>query len=61
MSYETLASVMTVVSFAVFIGIVWWALSGRRRDAFAQAAQLPFALPDEIAPARDEPTEWSKQ
>ena len=48
--YSTLSSIFTVVSFVLFIGIVWWAWSGRRRAAFAEAANAPFALPDE-APA----------
>ena len=42
-----LSSTVTVVSFLLFIGIVLWALNGRRRAAFAQAANAPFALPDE--------------
>ena len=42
-----LSSTVTVVSFALFVGIVIWALNGRRRAAFAQAANAPFALPDE--------------
>ncbi len=45
--YSTMASVLTVVSFFVFIGIVVWAYSARRKDAFSEAAQEPFALPDE--------------
>jgi cytochrome c oxidase cbb3-type subunit 4 len=45
--YSSLASVMTVVSFFVFIGIVAWAYSGRRKAAFDAAARAPFALPDE--------------
>jgi cytochrome c oxidase cbb3-type subunit 4 len=45
--YSTLSSIFTVVSFVLFIGIVWWAWSGRRRVAFAEAANAPFALPDE--------------
>jgi len=62
--YSILASVMTVVSLTVFLGIVWWAWSGRRKDAFAQAAQEPFALPDEGGEAprgtaqRREPRAW---
>jgi cytochrome c oxidase cbb3-type subunit 4 len=45
--YTTLSSVFTVLSLVVFLGIVYWAWSGRRREAFAQAAHAPFALPDE--------------
>ncbi len=36
-------SLFTVVLFAVFIGIVLWAWSSHRRQAFDEAANLPFA------------------
>ena len=42
MEINTLRSLTTVVSFAVFIGIVWWAWSKHRSTDFEQAAQLPF-------------------
>jgi len=45
--YSILSSVATVVSFAVFIGIVLWAYSRRRHDAFRDAALAPFAVPEE--------------
>ena len=51
--YSTLSSVFTVLSFLLFVGIVLWAWSGHRQDAFAEAANAPFALPDETAGARD--------
>jgi cytochrome c oxidase cbb3-type subunit 4 len=45
--YTTLSSVFTVLSFLLFLGIIAWAWSGRRRAEFAAAANAPFALPDE--------------
>jgi cytochrome c oxidase cbb3-type subunit IV len=39
---NTLRAVATLVSFAVFIGIVWWAWSKRRSNDFSEAANLPF-------------------
>ena len=36
-------SVITVLSFLSFIGIVWWAYSARRGADFEAAANLPFA------------------
>lgn len=39
-------SIMTVVTFATFMGILWWTFSSRRSADFDVAAQLPFA--DEI-------------
>ena len=47
--YTTLSSVFTVLSFGLFVGIVGWAWSSRRRAAFAAAANAPFALPDEVS------------
>jgi cytochrome c oxidase cbb3-type subunit 4 len=46
--YSTLSSIFTVVSFFVFVGVVWWAWSARRKASFDAAAVEPFALPDEI-------------
>jgi cytochrome c oxidase cbb3-type subunit 4 len=45
--YSALSSAITVLSLCIFIGIVAWAWSGRRREAFANAANAPFALPEE--------------
>ena len=45
--FSVLGSVLTVVSFVLFAGIVGWAFSKRRREAFARAANEPFALPDD--------------
>jgi len=47
--FNVLSSVLTVVTFATFIGIVVWAYSRRRREAFTQAANAPFALPEDAA------------
>ena len=47
--YSMLSSVTTVVSLVLFVGIVGWAWSARRREAFRDAAHVPFALPDEVA------------
>ena len=43
MDIDTLRSLMTVIAFATFVGIVLWAYSGRARRRFEEAAQLPFA------------------
>lgn len=44
-----LSSIMTVVSFATFVGIVVWAFGRKRKSAFDDAARAPFALPDDDA------------
>jgi cytochrome c oxidase cbb3-type subunit IV len=46
-AYSTLASIFTVLSFVVFVGIVFWAYSARRKRSFDAAANEPFALPDD--------------
>lgn len=47
--YSILGSVFTVISFVVFIAIVIWAWSGRRKPDFDRAALEPFALPDDVS------------
>jgi cytochrome c oxidase cbb3-type subunit IV len=42
-----LSSLMTVVSLVTFIGIVVWAYNRKRKQAFDEAANAPFALPDD--------------
>ena len=42
-----LGSVTTVLSIVAFVAIVAWAWSRRRKAAFDEAANAPFALPDE--------------
>jgi cytochrome c oxidase cbb3-type subunit 4 len=42
MDVNTLRSIVTVAGLVCFLGIVWWAWSGRNRADFEQAARLPF-------------------
>ena len=42
MDINTLRSVVTVVAFLTFLGIVFWAWSARNAAGFDEAAQLPF-------------------
>jgi cytochrome c oxidase cbb3-type subunit IV len=35
-------SLTTVVTFAMFVVIVWWAYSGHRKQAYDEAARLPL-------------------
>ena len=41
--FTDMRSLYTLVSFVTFIGIVMWAYSGRRKQAYEEAANLPFA------------------
>lgn len=43
MDMNLFRGLFTVVLFFIFIGIVTWAWSKRRRKAFDEAANLPFA------------------
>ena len=49
--YTILGTATTVLAFVAFLGIVAWAWGSGRRKAFDEAANAPFALPDEV----DEP------
>ncbi len=41
--FDSASSVMTVISFVTFIGIVVWTFVLKRGADFEQAAALPFA------------------
>jgi cbb3-type cytochrome oxidase subunit 3 len=45
--YSMIGTVTTVLSFLAFLGIVGWAYSKRRGPAFEEAANAPFALPED--------------
>ena len=51
MDINTLRAAITVLSFLIFVGIIFWAVSPRNRSNFEQAALVPFtendAQPDE--------------
>jgi cytochrome c oxidase cbb3-type subunit 4 len=42
MDINDMRAFTTVISFALFIGLVVWAWSSRHRAAFEEAANLPF-------------------
>ena len=42
MDINLLRSAVTVLSLAIFMGIVWWAWSKTNAERFDQAAKLPF-------------------
>lgn len=48
LDYITLSTLMTVVMMIVFVTIVAWAYSGKRRAQFDEAARVP--LEDGAAP-----------
>ncbi len=42
MDINDLRSIVTVLMFVLFVGIVWWAYSKRRTEAYEEAARLPL-------------------
>lgn len=54
---NTLRSIVTVLALLGFLAIVAWAWSGRNKQAFDEAAQLPFA--DELEPEAEATTRGS--
>jgi cytochrome c oxidase cbb3-type subunit 4 len=51
MNYGLIHSVWTVMMLALFIGIIVWAWSARRKKQFDEAARLPLE-DDDAAPTR---------
>jgi cytochrome c oxidase cbb3-type subunit 4 len=51
--YVTFSTTMTVVMLIVFLCIVAWAYSGKRRTQFDAAARVPFD--DDVAPGHEPP------
>lgn len=47
MDAGTLGSVVTVLFFALFIGIVWWAFHRENKQKYEEAANLPFEEEDD--------------
>ncbi len=43
MDINTLRGITTVLALIAFLGVVVWAFSKRRKSAFDEAANLPFA------------------
>lgn len=48
MDINDLRSLFTVLAFATFVGIVWWAYSSKQKSSFDEAAKLAL---DEDEPA----------
>lgn len=59
MDINDLRSILTVLAFLTFAGIVWWAYSSRREAAYEEAARMPLDddspyIPDERAAGHPE-------
>ncbi|RLJ63577.1 cbb3-type cytochrome oxidase subunit 3 [Sulfurisoma sediminicola] len=51
MDINDLRSIITVLVFLAFVGIVWWAYSDRRKDAYDKAARS--VLEDDTPPSAE--------
>lgn len=49
MDINELRSLITVAGLLCFLAIIFWAYSSERRNDFAEAANLPFNDPEELA------------
>jgi cytochrome c oxidase cbb3-type subunit 4 len=47
MDINDLRSLFTVLTVLLFAGIVWWVFSGRRKQAFDEAARQPLLDDDQ--------------
>jgi cytochrome c oxidase cbb3-type subunit 4 len=52
MDFTLIDSILTVVVMVVFVGIVLWAWSGKRAQAFNEAAHLPFTEDNPVSTAK---------
>ena len=50
MDFTLLQSVWTIVVMVAFIGIVLWAWSGKRKQRFEEAANIPFDEDEQLQP-----------
>jgi len=58
MTFTLLQSLWSIVVLVTFIGIVFWAYSSKRKQAFDEAARLPFD--DEPSNDSDQPFPQNK-
>ncbi|MEE4659112.1 MAG: cbb3-type cytochrome c oxidase subunit 3 [Halieaceae bacterium] len=62
MDINTLRGLSTLLLLVAFIGLVFWVYSGRRKESYDKAANLPFAdeeahsktLKEEVGPAKNQ-------
>ena len=47
-----IGSIVTVVFFITFLGIVWWAYGGSRKARFEEDARIPFDGNEDLQPGK---------
>ena len=50
---DLIGSVVTVVFFITFLGIVWWAYGSSRKARFEEDARIPFEEADDLPPGKN--------
>jgi len=50
MDVGMIMSLWTVIAMVFFVGIVFWAWSGRRKKTFDEASRIPLENDDEVTP-----------
>lgn len=53
LDYGLVRGIISIVVFAAFIGLVFWAYSGRRKKDFDEAARLPLDNDALLKPGTD--------
>jgi len=48
-----IGSVVTVVFFITFIGVLWWAYGSSRKARFEEDALIPFDGSDDLHPGKN--------
>ncbi len=48
-----IGSIVTVVFFITFLGIVWWAYGGSRKARFEEDGLIPFDGSDDLQPGKN--------
>jgi cytochrome c oxidase cbb3-type subunit IV len=57
MDINDLRSILTVLAFLAFMGILWWAYSDRRTKTYEEAAMLPLDDDSQFIPQATPNTE----
>jgi cytochrome c oxidase cbb3-type subunit 4 len=49
---DLIGTVVTVVFFITFLGIVWWAYGSSRKARFEEDGRIPFEETDDLPPTK---------
>lgn len=60
MDINDLRAFFTVVTFLLFVAIVWWAYSGHRKKSWDEASLLPLDDDSPVVPGAAKPADADK-